>query len=106
MRSTSFALPKTSPMRWCSALGLTPSTGWRPVLARPPACSHQVHVQRHVRAVGPHAVRFDGLRDGRADGQVRHVLLVHHVEVAARSDALPVCAAATAGAAAAHASAA
>ena len=37
MRSTSLLEPKTRPMRWCNDEGLTPSTGWRPVLARPPA---------------------------------------------------------------------
>ena len=39
MRSTSFFEPKIRPMRWCSAVGVTPSIAWRPVEQRPPACS-------------------------------------------------------------------
>ena len=42
---------------------------------------HQVHVERHLRAVGAHAMRLDRLRHRRADAQVRHIVVVHHVEV-------------------------
>jgi hypothetical protein len=42
---------------------------------------HQVDVDRHRLAVGPSGVRPDRLADHRPDGQVRHVMVVHHVEV-------------------------
>ncbi len=44
-------------------------------------CDHQVHVDRHRRAVGAHRVLAQRLADHRAERQVRHVVVVHHVEV-------------------------
>jgi hypothetical protein len=42
---------------------------------------HQVHVDRHLAAVGTHGMLAQRLADHRAEGQVRHVVVVHHVEV-------------------------
>ena len=42
---------------------------------------HQVHVDRHLRAVGVDRVLAQRRADHRAEGQVRHVMVVHHVEV-------------------------
>ncbi len=41
---------------------------------------HQVHIDRHRLAVAL-GVRADRLADQRADRQVRHVVVVHHIEV-------------------------
>ena len=42
---------------------------------------HQVHVDRHRRAVGPLRVRPQRLADHGSDGQVRHIVVVHHIEM-------------------------
>ena len=42
---------------------------------------HQVHIHRHRRAIHFFGVRLDGLADHRAEGQVGHVMVVHHIEV-------------------------
>src|SRR3989344_3934627 len=42
---------------------------------------HQVHVDGHLRAIGFDAVLAQGLADHRPEGQVGHVMVVHHVEV-------------------------
>ena len=39
------------------------------------------HVDRDPAAVGAHRVRAQRFADHRPDGQVRHVVVVHHVEV-------------------------
>jgi hypothetical protein len=42
---------------------------------------HQVHVDRHFRAVGRARVRTDRLAHHRPDGEIGNVVIVHHVEV-------------------------
>ena len=42
---------------------------------------HQMHVDGHRRAVGRLRVRLERLADHRPEGQVRHVVVVHHVEM-------------------------
>ena len=42
---------------------------------------HQVHIERRLAAVALDAMRLQRLRHHRADGQVRHVVIVHDVEV-------------------------
>ena len=42
---------------------------------------HQVHVDGHGRAVGAHRVLLQRLADHRAEAEVGHVMVVHHVEV-------------------------
>src|ERR1019366_5421880 len=53
---------------------------------------HQVDIQGHGRTVGSHAVRLHCLRHLRTDGEIRHVVVIHHIEVdpigAGRNDAL------------------
>ena len=42
---------------------------------------HQMHVEHRHAAVAPDAVRLQRLRHHRPDGQVRHVVIVHDVEM-------------------------
>ena len=42
---------------------------------------HQMHIERRLAAAAPDAVRFQRLRHHRPDGQVRHVVIVHDVEM-------------------------
>ena len=42
---------------------------------------HQVHVHGYRRAVGLFGMRFDSLANHRAEGEVGHVMVVHHVKV-------------------------
>ena len=42
---------------------------------------HQVHVDGHGLAVGRHGMGLQCLADHGTEGQVRHVMVVHHVKV-------------------------
>ena len=47
---------------------------------------HEVHIDGHIFAIGSFSMRLEGLTNHGAEGQVGHVMVVHHVEVN------PVCA--------------
>ena len=43
--------------------------------------NHQVDIHRYRGAIGLYCMRLEGPADHRAEGQVGHVMVVHHIEM-------------------------